>query len=55
MINERIANSFIKKIEAYHYPDGAQRKNTPGLLEIFCWSESIKELISIKTDLQRTE
>jgi len=51
--NERIANSFVTKLEAYHYPDNAQRKTISRLLDKFCCSDSIKEVISIKKEISR--
>lgn len=52
-IHERIANSFVTKIEACHYPDDTQRKTISDLLDRFCCSDSIKEVIAIKKQLSR--
>lgn len=48
---ERIASSFITRLEAYHYPDNHQRERINNLLENFSNSDSIKEVMTIKKEL----
>lgn len=44
---------MLQKIEACHYPDDTQRKTISDLLDRFCCSDSIKEVIAIKKQLSR--
>lgn len=49
--HEGINNSSITKLEACHYPEHYQRKKINSLLERFCHSDSIRDIIAIKKEL----